>query len=172
MKQMVRKYVDENNCVCECPITVTPKRKGQKKAGRRLIFKKKNMNTFHKYLHEMNKDMNDGMQLSIRTKDAMNRFMHDIFIRIAEGAQTLVRVNRRKTLLAVDIQTAMRLVFPSGLYEQSNHQARLAFEKLRQSYAPSRAMQKTTSGAASEDDECHCDVKYACKMYCDTQRAV
>ncbi|PBJ77343.1 histone H2B [Trypanosoma cruzi cruzi] len=50
-----------------------------------------------------------------RTMKIVNSFVNDLFERIASEAATVVRVNKKRTLGARELQTAVRLVLPADL---------------------------------------------------------
>ncbi|KAH8603291.1 putative Core histone H2A H2B H3 H4 [Trypanosoma vivax] len=55
------------------------------------------------------------MSMTSRTMKIVNSFVSDLFERIATEAATIVRVNRKRTLGARELQTAVRLVLPADL---------------------------------------------------------
>ncbi|PWV17297.1 Histone H2B variant V [Trypanosoma cruzi] len=55
------------------------------------------------------------MSMSGRTMKIVNSFVNDLFERIACEAATVVRVNKKRTLGARELQTAVRLVLPADL---------------------------------------------------------
>ncbi|KAF8287810.1 Histone H2B variant V [Trypanosoma cruzi] len=55
------------------------------------------------------------MSMSGRTMKIVNSFVNDLFERIASEAATVVRVNKKRTLGARELQTAVRLVLPADL---------------------------------------------------------
>lgn len=130
---------------------------------------KKNMNTFHKYLNSVNQSIQDDLQLSNQAKVVLDRLLHDILDKLTEGARIVGRLSKVKTLRQHEIQAATALLFPPELYRHANFNANQAIEKLRQSYMQSKGMSSGVN-QVNQGDECHCDVKYACKMYCDSSR--
>ncbi|KAH8603261.1 putative Core histone H2A H2B H3 H4 [Trypanosoma vivax] len=59
--------------------------------------------------------INSQMSMTSRTMKIVNSFVSDLFERIATEAATIVRVNRKRTLGARELQTAVRLVLPADL---------------------------------------------------------
>ena len=53
--------------------------------------------------------------LSVQSMSIMNSFVFDTFERIASEAGRLVKYNKRKTMSAREVQTAVRLVLPGEL---------------------------------------------------------
>lgn len=71
--------------------------------------------TWNVYIHRSLKAINSKMGMSGRTMKIVNSFVSDVFDRIASEAATLVRVNKKRTLGARELQTAVRLVLPAEL---------------------------------------------------------
>ncbi|CCW69684.1 unnamed protein product [Phytomonas sp. Hart1] len=67
------------------------------------------------YINRSLKAINKQMSLSGRTTRIVNSFVNDLFERVAMEAATLVRVNKKRTLGARELQTAVRLVLPAEL---------------------------------------------------------
>ncbi|KAG5486120.1 hypothetical protein LSCM4_06828 [Leishmania orientalis] len=67
------------------------------------------------YVSRSLKAINSHMSMSGRTMKIVNSFVNDIFERIATEAATIVRCNKKRTLGAREVQTAVRLVLPAEL---------------------------------------------------------
>lgn len=91
------------------PKSTTPKAKAAHKSHRRP---KRSWNV---YINRSLKSINPHMSLSSRTMRIVNSFVNDVFERLANEAATLVRVNKKRTLGARELQTAVRLVLPTEL---------------------------------------------------------
>ncbi|PBJ77478.1 histone H2B [Trypanosoma cruzi cruzi] len=59
-----------------------------------------------------------------RTMKIVNSFVNDLFERIASEAATVVRVNKKRTLGARELQTAVRLVLPADLAKHAMAEAK------------------------------------------------
>ncbi|CAD2214720.1 histone H2B [Angomonas deanei] len=55
------------------------------------------------------------MSLSGRTVKVLNSFVNDVFERVATEAASIVRANKKRTLDARAVQTAIRVVLPAEL---------------------------------------------------------
>ncbi|KAF8288139.1 putative Core histone H2A/H2B/H3/H4 [Trypanosoma cruzi] len=71
--------------------------------------------TWNVYISRSLKSINNHMSMSGRTMKIVNSFVNDLFERIASEAATVVRVNKKRTLGARELQTAVRLVLPADL---------------------------------------------------------
>lgn len=64
------------------------------------------------YLHKVLRQVHPDMGISRRSMSVMNSIMNDMFERIAGEAGRLCRYNKKSTLSAREIQTAIRLILP------------------------------------------------------------
>ncbi|EAN78450.1 histone H2B, putative [Trypanosoma brucei brucei TREU927] len=71
--------------------------------------------TWNVYVSRSLRSINNQMSMTSRTMKIVNSFVNDLFERIAAEAATIVRVNRKRTLGARELQTAVRLVLPADL---------------------------------------------------------
>ncbi|KAH8603302.1 putative Core histone H2A H2B H3 H4 [Trypanosoma vivax] len=71
--------------------------------------------TWNVYVSRSLRSINSQMSMTSRTMKIVNSFVSDLFERIATEAATIVRVNRKRTLGARELQTAVRLVLPADL---------------------------------------------------------
>nr|CAA09733.1 histone H2B [Trypanosoma brucei] len=71
--------------------------------------------TWNVYVSRSLRSINSQMSMTSRTMKIVNSFVNDLFERIAAEAATIVRVNRKRTLGARELQTAVRLVLPADL---------------------------------------------------------
>ncbi|KAF8287998.1 putative histone H2B [Trypanosoma cruzi] len=90
----------------------------RKKDGKRSHRKPKR--TWNVYISRSLKSINNHMSMSGRTMKIVNSFVNDLFERIASEAATVVRVNKKRTLGARELQTAVRLVLAGGPGEARN----------------------------------------------------
>ncbi|KAF8288281.1 putative histone H2B [Trypanosoma cruzi] len=93
----------------------------RKKDGKRSHRKPKR--TWNVYISRSLKSINNHMSMSGRTMKIVNSFVNDLFERIASEAATVVRVNKKRTLGARELQTAVRLVLPADLAKHAMAEA-------------------------------------------------
>lgn len=67
------------------------------------------------YVHKVQQQVHPDMGMSRRSMMIMNSLLNDWFERIATEASRVMRVNKRETLTAREIQTACRLILPGEL---------------------------------------------------------
>ncbi|EPY19356.1 histone H2B [Strigomonas culicis] len=67
--------------------------------------------------------MNKQVSLSGRTMKIVNSYVNDLFERIASEAASIVRVNKKRTLGARELQTAVRVVLPAELARHAMSEA-------------------------------------------------
>lgn len=81
--------------------------------------KKKNRNTrvtWQTYIHKVLKTVHDDdCRLSHQAMSILDSFANDLFERISTEAVRLLRMNNKRTLTSMEIQTASRLVLPGEL---------------------------------------------------------
>ena len=82
--------------------------KGQK-------YKKKNKQSYNIYIYRVLKQVHPDTGVSKRAMSILNSFVSDTFGRIASEAGRLVKYNKRHTMTAREVQTAVRLVLPGEL---------------------------------------------------------
>ena len=86
------------------------KRTGDKKARRRTRHE-----TFGVYIYKVLKQVHSDTGISKRSMNIMNSFINDIFERTALEASKLVRYNKKHTLSAREVQSAVKLLLPGEL---------------------------------------------------------
>eukprot|EP00004_Rigifila_ramosa_P008761 TRINITY_DN200_c0_g1_i2.p1 TRINITY_DN200_c0_g1~~TRINITY_DN200_c0_g1_i2.p1 ORF type:complete len:153 (-),score=33.48 TRINITY_DN200_c0_g1_i2:63-458(-) len=106
----------------KAPATVVPKVTEVKttalKRGRKpgvKVHKKPLEASYKIYIHKVLKQVHPDAGISQRAMSIMNSFIIDSFDRIAGECGRLVRMTKRKTLSARDVQAAVRLVLPGEL---------------------------------------------------------
>jgi len=77
--------------------------------------RKKNFTHFGIYLHQVLTNVQPQLRISNRAMSIMNSLMHDIFERLASESSRLSAISKSRTLMARDIQTAVRLHLPGEL---------------------------------------------------------
>ena len=93
------------------PRTGRPKRGRQ--AGKK--YRRKNRESYNIYIYRVLKQVHPDTGVSKRAMSILNSFVGDTFARIASEAGKLVKFNKRKTMSAREVQTAVRLVLPGEL---------------------------------------------------------
>jgi histone H2B len=71
--------------------------------------------TYRRYIFKVLKQVHPDYGISSKAMDVMHNFVVDQFDKIVEEAARLCKKDKKKTLTAVDIQTAVRLVLPGAL---------------------------------------------------------
>ncbi|KAL7297843.1 hypothetical protein TKK_0008874 [Trichogramma kaykai] len=77
--------------------------------------KKSRKESYGIYIYKVLKQVHPDTGISSRAMSIMNSFMYDIFERIASEAARLTGYNRKPTLAAREIQTAVKLILPGEL---------------------------------------------------------
>jgi histone H2B len=88
------------------------KTKYVRKDGKR---KKSRHETFSVYIYKILKQVHNETGVSKKSMAIMNSFISDLFERIALEASKLVRYNKKHTLSAREIQSAVKLILPGEL---------------------------------------------------------
>lgn len=102
----------------------TPKKtSAPKRAGGKRSHHRKPKRSWNVYVNRSLKSINSKMSISSRTMKIVNSFVNDQFERIATEAANLVRVNKKRTLGAREVQTAVRLVLPAELAKHAMGEA-------------------------------------------------
>lgn len=71
--------------------------------------------TFSVYIYKVLKQVHNDTGVSKKSMDIMNSFINDIFEKIALEASKLVRYNKKHTLSAREVQSAVKLLLPGEL---------------------------------------------------------
>ena len=107
-----------------------PKQRGRKKGQ---VVKKKSKETFHIYIYKVLKQVYPEMGMSKKAMSIMNSFVHDTFDRLATEAGQLCKINKKHTMDARAVQTAVRLVFPGELAKHAMSEGTKAVTKFNSS---------------------------------------
>jgi histone H2B len=91
-----------------------------KKAGSR---RRPHHNKFNSFINRVNKNAKKGLTLSSKSVKILNSFVHDMFDKIATQAAAVARANKKSTIKAAEIQTAVRLQLPADLAKHSISEA-------------------------------------------------
>ena len=71
--------------------------------------------SFKTYIHRVLKQVHPKIGLSKKSMSIMNSFVMDSFDKIAQESAKLTKANKRATLSAREVQSAVRLVLPNEL---------------------------------------------------------
>jgi histone H2B len=71
--------------------------------------------SFSIYIYKVLKQIHSDTGISKKSMQIMNSFINDAFDKIAMEASKLVRINKRKTLSAREVQSAVKLLLPGEL---------------------------------------------------------
>jgi histone H2B len=71
--------------------------------------------TFSIYIYKVLKQVHNDTGISKKSMAIMNSFINDIFEKIALEASKLVRYNKKHTLSAREVQSAVKLLLPGEL---------------------------------------------------------
>jgi histone H2B len=85
-------------------------KKGETKHRRRTRHE-----TFSVYIYKVLKQVHNDVGVSKKSMAIMNSFINDIFEKIALEASKLVRYNKKHTLSAREVQSAVKLLLPGEL---------------------------------------------------------
>ena len=77
--------------------------------------KKKKVETLNSYIYKVLKQVHNDTGISKKSMEIMNSFLMDLYERVALEASKLVRYNKKQTLSAREIQSAVKLVIPGEL---------------------------------------------------------
>jgi len=92
--------------------TVTKSKATSKQGAKR---RRTRHETFSIYIYKVLKQIHNDTGISKKSMQIMNSFINDCFDKIALEASKLVRVNKRHTLSAREVQTAVKLLLPGEL---------------------------------------------------------
>lgn len=92
-----------------------PVKKMMKADGGKKKRQRKATESYKSYLYRVLKQVHPEIGISTRSMVILNSFMNDIFERVCVEAANLVKANKKNTLSAREMQTAVRLVLPGEL---------------------------------------------------------
>jgi len=95
--------------------TDAPAKEGgvEKKATRTNHSKK--VESYSVYIYRVLKQVHPEIGISKRSMSIMNSFINDIFEKVCQESQKLVRYTNKHTLSSREVQTAVRLLLPGEL---------------------------------------------------------
>ena len=86
--------------------------------------------TFSVYIYKVLKQVHNDTGISKKSMAIMNSFINDIFERIALEASKLVRYNKKHTLSAREVQSAVKLLLPGELAKHAIIEVAKAVNKI------------------------------------------
>ena len=86
--------------------------------------------TFGVYIYKVLKQVHKDIGISKRSMKIMNSFMNDIYERLASESSNLVRYNKKHTLSAREIQSAVKLILPGELAKHAIIEGAKAVNKI------------------------------------------
>jgi histone H2B len=109
--------------------SVKKETKKEEKKGKRHL----RHETFSVYIYKVLKQIHNDTGISKNSMAIMNSFINDIFERIALEASKLVRYNKKHTLSAREIQSAVKLLLPGELAKHAIIEGAKAVSKIAES---------------------------------------
>ena len=94
---------------------------------------KRRHETYSVYIYKVLKQVHQDTGISKKSMAIMNSFINDIFERIALEASKLVRYNKKHTLSAREIQSAVKLLLPGELAKHAIIEGAKAVNKIAES---------------------------------------
>lgn len=79
--------------------------------------------TYSSYIYKVLKQTHPDTGISQKAMSIMNSFVNDIFERVASEASKLAAYNKKSTISAREIQTAVRLILPGELAKHAVSEA-------------------------------------------------
>ena len=70
---------------------------------------------YEAYIYKILKQVHPELSITAKSMSIMNSFAHDMFDKIAADAGKLVQYNKKCTLGAREVQTAVRMILPGEL---------------------------------------------------------
>jgi len=95
--------------------------------------RKPKSDSYKTYLFKVLKQVHPDTGISRKAMMIMDSMIHDIFDQVATEAGKLARVNKRHTITAREIQTAVRLIFPGELARHATAEGTKALTKYNSS---------------------------------------
>ena len=108
--------------------SVKKEKKGDKKTKRHTRHE-----TFSVYIYKVLKQVHQDTGISKKSMAIMNSFINDVFERIALEASKLMRYNKKHTLSAREIQSAVKLLLPGELAKHAIIEGAKAVNKIAES---------------------------------------
>lgn len=112
-KSVAKNKRDESNFISKQSNNII--KKTSAKAGGNKKTQKRSYKNFSRYIFKVLKGVHNEIGISKKSVDIMNSFLYDIYDRLALEASKLVRYNKKNTLSAREIQSAVKLILPGEL---------------------------------------------------------
>ena len=93
-------------------------------------FKRTRKETFGVYIYKVLKQIHNDIGISKKSMSIMNSFINDVYEKIAIEASNLVRYNKKHTLSAREIQSAVKLLLPGELSKHAIIEGAKAVNKI------------------------------------------
>ena len=90
-------------------------KKSTKKGGEKKTRRRTRHETFSVYIYKVLKQVHGDTGVSKKSMAIMNSFINDVFEKISLEASKLVRYNKKHTLSAREVQSAVKLLLPGEL---------------------------------------------------------
>ena len=111
----------------------TNKKSVDTKTGDKKAKRTRRHETFSVYIYKVLKQVHQDTGISKRSMAIMNSFINDIFERISLEASKLVRYNKKHTLSAREVQSAVKLLLPGELAKHAIIEGAKAVNKIAES---------------------------------------
>ena len=112
------------------PATKTPAAAKKPVKKEKKEHKRSRHETFSVYIYKVLKQVHSDTGISKKSMAIMNSFINDIFERIALEASKLVRYNKKHTLSAREVQSAVKLLLPGELAKHAIIEGAKAVNKI------------------------------------------
>jgi histone H2B len=90
-------------------------KKSTKKGDEKKTRRRSRHETFSVYIYKVLKQVHGDTGISKKSMAIMNSFINDVFEKISLEASKLVRYNKKHTLSAREVQSAVKLLLPGEL---------------------------------------------------------
>ena len=107
----------------------TSKPRTQKNPDKKTSTRKRR-ETFGVYIYKVLKQVHNDIGISKKSMNIMNSFINDLYEKIAIEAANLVRYNKKHTLSAREIQSAVKLILPGELAKHAIIEGAKAVNKI------------------------------------------
>ena len=120
----------EGNLRAKKPLRGKVKESVKKTSKEGTKHKRSRHETFSVYIYKVLKQVHNDTGISKKSMAIMNSFINDIFEKIAIEASKLVRYNKKHTLSAREIQSAVKLLLPGELAKHAIIEGAKAVNKI------------------------------------------
>ena len=114
-KSIAKHKRDESNFITKKSSNLIKKSTLSKKEDKKTHKNKRSYKNFSRYIFKVLKGVHNEIGISKKSVDIMNSFLFDIYDKLALEASKLVRYNKKNTLSAREIQSAVKLLLPGEL---------------------------------------------------------